>query len=77
MTKRCNYIVSSSQAKRLSMNDLAAIKVIKLEPGERSARRMFGVVESCCPYRHLDSDARPFLTPSWDVTTSRGVVIAT
>jgi hypothetical protein len=26
--------VSSPQAKRLSMNDLAAIKVIKLEPGE-------------------------------------------
>lgn len=30
-----NYYIPSSQAKRLSMNDLAAIKVIKLEPGKR------------------------------------------
>lgn len=28
------YRIPSSQAKRLSMNDLAAIKVIKLEPGK-------------------------------------------
>lgn len=46
MTGRRNYLVSSSQAKRLSMNDLAAIKVIKLEPGERTVRRVFEVVWS-------------------------------
>lgn len=33
-----NYCVSSPQAKRLSMSDLAAIKVIKLEPGEYTAK---------------------------------------
>lgn len=33
------------------MNDLAAIKVIKLEPGERTDHSVFGVAYGCVAFR--------------------------
>lgn len=55
-TTRLSIIpIPSSQAKRLSMNDLAAIKVIKLEPGKR---KVFGLL---CSYRAIDFSMRPFV----------------